>query len=414
MVTTSDTTSGEQRMHLGIRRRPLSTRARAAAIALSCVIAGASGVAGAAVMISEGDQPQKSSQSPPTDGVAVLPAALEAARVDGAEVQANAHVRREAVGGPTSYPGSIAKAPEVAVAAYQRASAVMNAASSCQLDWLTLAAIGRVESNHSRGAQLEHRLTKVGVARPAIVGHVLNGRRGLGSFADTDAGTLDRNQRWDAPVGALALMPSTWSTVAVDADGDQRRNPQDIDDAALGAAVFLCADGRKLRQPAQLRRALATYHRAPRFVSTVLALQKRYEKQASKVPDYTPPGGVEIPDNMPAVCDCDTPAARTAEKSDDHKPGREQGSDNKDGDGTTRPAGPVKPSDPATDPGTPSDPPTSTDPEPPTECPSPTDPETPTDPPSDPPSTDCPTDPPTTDPPTESPTEPAPETTSTS
>ena len=40
----------------------------------------------------------------------------------------------------------------------------------------------------------------------------------------------------------MQFLPSTWAAVAVDGDDDGVRDVQDIDDAALGSAVYLCAD----------------------------------------------------------------------------------------------------------------------------------------------------------------------------
>ena len=40
----------------------------------------------------------------------------------------------------------------------------------------------------------------------------------------------------------MQFLPSTWAAVAVDGDADGRRDVQDIDDASLGSAVYLCAD----------------------------------------------------------------------------------------------------------------------------------------------------------------------------
>ncbi|HVK27403.1 MAG TPA: hypothetical protein VM575_03630, partial [Nocardioides sp.] len=95
-------------------------------------------------------------------------------------------VRRQRVGGPSDFPGSLGSAPPAAVAAYQRAAVVLESASQCRLDWTVLAAIGRVESDHGRG--------------PALLAP-LDGRGGRGTLPDTDGGVLDRNRRWDAPVG---------------------------------------------------------------------------------------------------------------------------------------------------------------------------------------------------------------------
>ncbi|WP_168798422.1 lytic transglycosylase domain-containing protein, partial [Nocardioides sp.] len=216
-----------------------------------------------------------------------------------------ADVRRARIGPPRDYPGSLHAAPIVAVMAYQRAAAIINATVPCRLDWLVLAAIARVESNHGRGADLSHRITRAGRITPALVDRPLNGKQGRGRLSDTDRGRLDLNQRWDAPIGPLGFLPTIWAKVAVDADNDATRNPQDLDDAALAAAVLLCAGEGTLAKARPLREALASFHRAPGFVRTVLALMRRYEKQAATVPVYVPPpGGVVIPEDMPKLCDC--------------------------------------------------------------------------------------------------------------
>ena len=46
----------------------------------------------------------------------------------------------------------------------------------------------------------------------------------------------------------MQFIPSTWPVVKVDADGDGKRNPQDIDDAALATAVYLCSGKDNLSQ----------------------------------------------------------------------------------------------------------------------------------------------------------------------
>ena len=57
----------------------------------------------------------------------------------------------------------------------------------------------------------------------------------------------------------MQFIPSTWAVVGVDADGDGERNPQDIDDAALAAAVYLCSGNEDLSTDAgRARRCTAT------------------------------------------------------------------------------------------------------------------------------------------------------------
>ncbi len=81
--------------------------------------------------------------------------------------------------------------PSAALAAYQRAEAVINTADeTCNLPWQLVAAIGRVESDHGRvgGSSLDDE----GLATPGIVGPRLDGRRGVQEISDTDAGAARR------------------------------------------------------------------------------------------------------------------------------------------------------------------------------------------------------------------------------
>ena len=111
--------------------------------------------------------------------------------------------------------------------------------SGCNLPWELIAAIGRVESDHGRFGG--NALDDEGVARPGIYGIALNGKNDTQDIADTDAGQYDDDTRFDRAVGPMQFIPSTWSVVGVDGDSDGTRNPQDIDDAALATAVYLCS-----------------------------------------------------------------------------------------------------------------------------------------------------------------------------
>src|SRR4051812_12737101 len=132
--------------------------------------------------------------------------------------------------------------PAVALTAYQRSAVVIGAADPhCGLDWALLAAIGQVESDHGQGGGTP--LDAKGAAPPPILGPLLDGRHGVSRIVDTDAGRLDGSRRFDRAVGPMQFLPATWAAVAVDGDDDGRRDVQDIDDASLGSAVYLCADG---------------------------------------------------------------------------------------------------------------------------------------------------------------------------
>jgi membrane-bound lytic murein transglycosylase B len=165
--------------------------------------------------------------------------------------------------------------PSAALAAYQRAETVINAADkSCNLTWQLVAAIGRVESNHGRfgGSVLDDE----GVATPGIFGIPLNGTKGTRAISDTDGGQLDNDSRWDRAVGPMQFIPSTWSVVGVDADGDAQRNPQDIDDAALASAVYLCSGGDDLSTTAGQEKAVYRYNNSFDYVELVLSIMDAY------------------------------------------------------------------------------------------------------------------------------------------
>ena len=165
--------------------------------------------------------------------------------------------------------------PSAALAAYQRAETVINAADkSCNLTWQLIAAIGRVESNHGRANG--NILDDNGLATPGIYGIALNGANSTAEIVDTDAGQFDNDTAYDRAVGPMQFIPSTWSVVGVDADGDGVRNPQDIDDAALGTAVYLCSGADDLGADDGRRAAVFRYNHSQSYVDLVLAIMDAY------------------------------------------------------------------------------------------------------------------------------------------
>ncbi|GAA4684166.1 lytic transglycosylase domain-containing protein [Nocardioides nanhaiensis] len=184
--------------------------------------------------------------------------------------------------------------PAAALAAYQRAETVINAAdTSCNLTWQLAAAIGRVESNHGRfGGNV---LDEDGVARPGIYGIPLDGSNNTAVIRDTDAGQYDDDQVYDRAVGPMQFIPGTWSAIGVDADGDGERNPQDIDDAALGTAVYLCSGDDDLSTTAGQRSAVYRYNRSQSYVDLVLSVMNAYlDGDFMSVPTNTSAAGSVI------------------------------------------------------------------------------------------------------------------------
>jgi membrane-bound lytic murein transglycosylase B len=184
--------------------------------------------------------------------------------------------------------------PAAALLAYQRAAVVIGQAdASCGLSWTLLAAIGRVESDHGRygGA----RLRPDGTSSPAIRGVALDGAGPVARIRDTDGAWLDGDPVWDRAVGPMQLLPSTWSVVGVDGDGDSVRSPDDIDDAALAAAVFLCGGPGDLTTRSGLRAAVRGYNPSSSYVASVLAVERSYRAGELDTPGLFALGGaIEI------------------------------------------------------------------------------------------------------------------------
>ncbi|WGL50984.1 lytic transglycosylase domain-containing protein [Nocardioides sp. BP30] len=171
--------------------------------------------------------------------------------------------------------GATSAISSTALSAYQRAASVIDQAdTSCNLGWELLAAIGTVESGN--GTAGGSQLSPAGLATPAIYGPDLDGTHHTQQIADTDGGQLDGDPTSDRAVGPMQFLPSTWVMVAVDGDGDGRRDPQDINDAALASAVYLCSTGADLSTPAAQHAALLRYNHSDAYATRVQTLATSY------------------------------------------------------------------------------------------------------------------------------------------
>jgi membrane-bound lytic murein transglycosylase B len=207
------------------------------------------------------------------DGTTVPEAAYE----EPASVSAPGSTTREVDGslGREAQTASASGIPAAALAAYQRAETVINSADPrCSLPWQLVAAIGRVESDHGRYGG--NTLTDEGVSTPGIYGIALDGTRGTRAIRDTDAGQYDADAKWDRAVGPMQFIPSTWSVVGVDGDNDGKRNPQDIDDAALSSAVYLCSGNDDLSTVVGQRSSVYRYNHSNEYVDLVLSFYEAY------------------------------------------------------------------------------------------------------------------------------------------
>lgn len=162
--------------------------------------------------------------------------------------------------------------PQTALMAYGNAEAIAaQARPGCHVSWNTLAGLGYVETRHGTydgrtfGAA---ELSTEGLAEPKIIGPQLNGQN-FALVKDTDKGELDGDTEFDRALGPMQFIPESWCRYGVDANGDGRADPQQIDDAAASAMRLLCDRGRDLSTPDGWTQAIAAYNLSDRYVRDV-------------------------------------------------------------------------------------------------------------------------------------------------
>jgi membrane-bound lytic murein transglycosylase B len=215
-------------------------------------------------------------------------------------------------------------------------------APECAIEWWMLAGIGSIESFHGRfgDSELDHNgFTTEPIYGPALDGRILDGEefltagteipeatgktedlpvadaaaavdpavadaetsaadpaaaavapdgtdpeaevpviRRLALIEDTDGGLLDDDTTYDRAVGPMQFIPQTWSTQEVDADGDGEMNPQNIYDAALASANYLCASTTSMATIEGQQQAYYAYNHDDAYTEAVIAASERYRE----------------------------------------------------------------------------------------------------------------------------------------
>jgi membrane-bound lytic murein transglycosylase B len=172
--------------------------------------------------------------------------------------------------------------PQRALEAYANAHAVLVANQpNCHITWVTLAGIAAVESKH--GGFEGRTLEPDGRPSSPIIGIPLNGAPGVKSIADTDNGILDGDKIWDHAVGPFQFIPSTWAKWRADGNHDGITDPQNIDDASLAAANYLCADNRNMGSGDGWLRAILSYNDSLNYAQEVYGFAQTYARSAKGV-----------------------------------------------------------------------------------------------------------------------------------
>ena len=158
-------------------------------------------------------------------------------------------------------------------------AAAKGAPTACHIPVTLVAAIGEVESASLRGRSLDARHDVV----PPVIGPALSGN-GFAAVGDTDGGRLDGDPVWDRAVGPMQFIPGTWRVWGSDGNGDGVADPQNIEDATLSAARYLCSGGRDLSRAGDLARAVLSYNGSQRYLATVIGLMDAITSGADAAP----------------------------------------------------------------------------------------------------------------------------------
>lgn len=158
--------------------------------------------------------------------------------------------------------------PVLALEAYAYAARVAEVENpKCHIAWTTLAGIGQVESHHGtyRGATIAPN----GDVRPPIRGVRLDGTGGTLRIVDSDQGGLDGDAGVERAMGPMQFISETWRLYGVAASSNGTASPDNIDDAALSAAGYLCWRGKDLATPRGWITALRAYNNSGVYARAV-------------------------------------------------------------------------------------------------------------------------------------------------
>jgi membrane-bound lytic murein transglycosylase B len=206
--------------------------------------------------------------------------------------------------------------PALALRAYREAAAwAAGYAPGCRLGWTVLAGIGRIESNHGLFGGAATRFSAAGAVSPRITGPPLDGR-GVAAIPDSDDGRWDGDTVWDRAVGPMQFIPTTWRSLGRDGNGDRVADPNNLFDAAVSAAGYLCLNGGDLSETARLRQAVYTYNHSWSYVDAVLGWARAYAGGVTAGPAVPagPPGPATTaaPTTGPPAADPTTTTTRRA------------------------------------------------------------------------------------------------------
>jgi len=170
--------------------------------------------------------------------------------------------------------------PATALKAYAGVTVEVAAANpKCELSWNTLAGVGWVESRH--GMIHGTTLGADGTLSPPLYGVALDGN-GFAHIPDSDSGALDGDASGDRAIGPMQFLPDSWRNWHIDANGDGIENPQNIFDATMAAAHYLCRAAGTLGTQDGWQRGILSYNSSHQYLADVMDAANRYAALAKQ------------------------------------------------------------------------------------------------------------------------------------
>ncbi len=100
----------------------------------------------------------------------------------------------------------------------------------------------------------------------------------LALIKDSDGGRLDGDSVYDRAVGPMQFIPQTWRTYETDGNLDEETDPQNIYDAALASARYLCAASGSMATEDGQQTAYFSYNHDQEYSDDVAAAADRYRR----------------------------------------------------------------------------------------------------------------------------------------
>lgn len=155
------------------------------------------------------------------------------------------------------------------------AESMTDLSPECVISWEILAAIGEIESKH--GTLGNRYIAANGNLSSGLLGPLLDGSQ-FALVRDSDNGSYDGSFEFDRALGPMQFLPSTWLRHGVDGNGDGFDDPQNIYDAAAGAANYLCEVGKE-QGTANIEVRLRGYNDSTSYIIKVLDNASNYRSR---------------------------------------------------------------------------------------------------------------------------------------